>query len=108
MAPVRFSNQSVGTREEQAMQGTDRTLVNPPVSSREAFAELDRRTAERRQVTHEDNGAVWGPGDQLLKLVSVCNVLDAVAAGADGYDRPHLAQCLRDQAKEIRQALGIE
>jgi len=72
-----------------------------------ATAHERRSNTERRTVTHEENGHVWGPPEQLLKLVSVCNVLEAVAHGADGYDRPHLAACLRDQATEIKRVLGI-
>lgn len=77
--------------------------------SRVAVANERRNLKEdrRKTVTHEDDGSVWGPTEQLGRLLQVAVVLNATGTGAFGYDRPHLGECLYAQADEIHTALGL-
>lgn len=80
----------------------------------EAFGPVDKSTwarrdlrtePERRSVTHEDNGFVWGPAEKLLELVHVAARCEHIA------DHPTTTNAgtravLHDIARSIRDALG--
>ncbi len=72
-----------------------------------AYQTVNRRQAERRQVTHEENGAIWGPPQLLLRLVGVSEGLRTMARHAEERGGVHVPDALRNYANDIRVALGL-